>query len=264
VTDEPDLLVEQREGALYMRINRPDAMNALTLGVAEGISAGLRSAVADPKICAVVIGAVGRAFCAGADLKFVEESLQGEKEIDQIAFTQRLSGVFDEIEAAPIPVIGAVNGIALAGGLEMLLACDLILAAESARIGDGHANYGLLPGGGSSVRLPRLIGPTRAKYLLFTGELLPARELEAQGLVNAVVADEALDDAVAELVEKLAAKSPLGLARMKRLVNDGLEQPTATAIRLEHALSDAHRHSHDMEEGLAAFSAKRKPEFDGT
>jgi enoyl-CoA hydratase len=263
VSTEPELLVEQRDGALHMRINRPDAMNALTLGVADGISDGLRRAVEDPQIHAAVIGGVGRAFCAGADLKFVEHALQDEGEIDQIAFTQRLSGVFDEIEAAPIPVIAAVNGIALAGGLEMLLACDLVVAAESAKIGDGHANYGLLPGGGSSVRLPRLIGPNRAKYLLFTGEFLSARELEAQGLVNQVVPDDQLEDAVAGLVGKLVDKSPLGLARMKQLVNDGLQQPTATAVRLEHALSDAHRHSHDMEEGLAAFSGKRKPKFTG-
>jgi enoyl-CoA hydratase/carnithine racemase len=259
-----EILVEKRGTALWLTINRPHALNALTLDVADAMSAALRSAAEDPGVRVVVITATGRAFCSGADLKTVNASITGADETDQIGFTARLAALFDQIEASKLPVIAAVNGLALAGGLELLLACDLVLAAESARIGDGHANYGLLPGGGSSVRLPRRIGPTRAKYLLFTGELLPARELEQAGLVNAVVPDDHLEGAVEELVAKLATKSPLGLSRMKWLVNDGLEQPTPTAVRLELALSDAHRYSHDMREGLTAFNEKRRPQFSGT
>jgi enoyl-CoA hydratase/carnithine racemase len=259
-----EIVVEKRGAALWLTINRPHALNALTLEVADGMSAGMRRAADDPQIRAVVITATGRAFCSGADLKDVNASITGAVQVDQIAFTARLAALFNEIEASALPVIAAINGITLAGGLELMLVCDLVLAAESARIGDGHANYGLLPGGGSSVRLPRRVGPTRAKYMLFSGDLIPARELEAAGLVNAVVPDTELNAAVEDLVARLAEKSPLGLARMKWLVNDGLEQPTATAVRLELALSDAHRHSHDMREGLAAFSEKRTPEFDGT
>jgi enoyl-CoA hydratase len=259
-----ELLAERRGAALWLTINRPHALNALTDEVAEAMSTALRSAVTDPSVRAVVITATGRAFCSGADLKNVNASITGADQTDQIAFTARLAALFNEIEASKLPVIAAVNGVALAGGLELMLACDLVVAAESAKIGDGHANYGLLPGGGSSVRLPRRIGSTRAKYLLFTGDLLSARELEAAGLVNAVVSDDALDSAVEELVVKLADKSPLGLSRMKWLVNDGLEQPTSTALGLELALSDAHRFSDDMREGLAAFIEKRRPEFTGT
>jgi enoyl-CoA hydratase len=251
---ESDLLVERRGAALWLTINRPDALNALTFQVAEAMSAGIRRATNDPDVRVIVITAIGRAFCSGADLKFVNASITGAEETDQIAFTARLAALFDEIEATKL----------LAGGLELMLVCDLVLAAESAKIGDGHANYGLLPGGGSSVRLPRRIGPTRAKYLLFTGDLVPARELEATGLVNAVVPDDELEPAVEVLVAKLANKSPLGLSRMKWLVNDGLEQPTATAVRLELALSDAHRYSDDMREGLAAFNEKRQPHFGGS
>ena len=144
-----------------------------------------------------------------------------------------------------------------------MLCCDLVLAVRSAKIGDAHANYGLLPGGGSSVRLPRKIGPTRAKYLLFTGEFVPAADLVAPGLVNEVVEDRELIKAVERLVAKLAAKSPLVLRRMKALVDDGLEQPSATALRLEILASEVHAHSHDMKEGLAAFEEKRKPHFIG-
>jgi enoyl-CoA hydratase len=261
---ESDLLVQRRGAALWLTINRPDALNALTLGVADALSAGIRRATNDPNVRVIVITGIGRAFCSGADLKVVNASITGADDTDQIAFTARLAALFDEIEATKLPVIGAINGLALAGGLELMLVCDLVVAAESAKIGDGHANYGLLPGGGSSVRLPRRIGPTRAKYLLFTGDLVPARELEATGLVNAVVPDDQLEPAVEALVAKLADKSPLGLSRMKWLINDGLEQPTATAVRLELALSDAHRYSDDMREGLAAFNEKRRPHFSGS
>jgi enoyl-CoA hydratase/carnithine racemase len=144
-----------------------------------------------------------------------------------------------------------------------VLCCDLVIAAQSARLGDAHANYGLLPGGGASVRLPRKIGPTRAKYLLFTGDFVPASELVASGLVNLVVPDGELETAVMDLAAKLASRSPLGLRRMKQLVNDALEQPIATGLRLELLASALHQHSHDMNEGLAAFQEKRPPAFDG-
>jgi enoyl-CoA hydratase/carnithine racemase len=167
------------------------------------------------------------------------------------------------LERFPRPVIAAVNGLAMAGGLELLLCCDLVIAARSAKLGDAHANFGLLPGGGSSVRLPRKIGPTRAKYLLFTGESVPAEELVAAGLVNEVVEDADLMAATRRLVAKLAVKSPLVLRRMKALVDDGLEQPSAQALRLELLASEVHAQSADLKEGLAAFVEKRQPRFTG-
>jgi enoyl-CoA hydratase/carnithine racemase len=145
----------------------------------------------------------------------------------------------------------------------LVLCCDLVIAARSAKLGDAHANFGLLPGGGSSVRLPRKIGPTRAKYLLFTGDFLPADDLIASGLVNEVVDDAELTAAAERMVAKLGAKSSLVLRRMKALVADGLEQPKDVALRLELLASEVHAHSHDMREGLAAFEQKRKPSFIG-
>ena len=178
-------------------------------------------------------------------------------------FLESVLVVMARLETCPRPVIAALNGLTLAGGLELVLCCDLVLAARSAKIGDAHANFGLLPGGGSSVRLPRKIGPTRAKYLLYTGEFLPAEDLVAAGLVNEVVDDAGLVPAVERLVAKLAGKSPLVLRRMKALVDDGLEQPKSTALKLELLASELHTHSHDMKEGLAAFEEKRKPSFLG-
>lgn len=260
----PDVAYEVRGAGAWIRIDRPDAMNALNPAVIAGIRESLEKAEADDDVRAVVVTGTGRAFCAGADLKAIQQMSAHDDPATSIgAFLREAGRVFDGLEAFPKPVIAAVNGLALAGGLELILCCDLVIAAESAKLGDAHANYGLLPGGGSSVRLPRKIGPTWAKYLLFTGEFLPASDFIPLGLVNRVVPDDELDDAVDHLVATLATKSPLGLKRMKQLIHDGLEQPVATGVRLELLASEAHAHSHDMAEGLAAFNEKRPPRFTG-
>ncbi|HLT26750.1 MAG TPA: enoyl-CoA hydratase/isomerase family protein [Zeimonas sp.] len=257
-----DVLTAVRDGALWITLNRPDAMNALTPDVLSGINAALDDAQADAAVRAVVLTGSGRAFCAGADLKYVRaQSDEGAGATDR--FLRRVLDTMNRLEHFPMPVIAAVNGLALAGGLELVLCCDLVVAARSARLGDAHANYGLLPGGGASVRLPRKIGPTRAKYLLFTGEFVPAEELVAAGLVNLVVDDEQLAAATGSLASRIASKSPVGLRRMKQLVSDGLQQPVETALRLELLACEAHANSEDMKEGLAAFAAKRKPVFTG-
>lgn len=257
-----DVLTAVRDGALWITLNRPDAMNALTPDVLSGINAALDYAQADAAVRAVVLTGSGRAFCAGADLKYVRaQSDEGAGATDR--FLRRVLDTMNRLEHFPMPVIAAVNGLALAGGLELVLCCDLVVAARSARLGDAHANYGLLPGGGASVRLPRKIGPTRAKYLLFTGEFIPAEELVAAGLVNLVVDDEQLAAATGSLASRIASKSPVGLRRMKQLVSDGLQQPVETALRLELLACEAHANSEDMKEGLAAFAAKRKPVFTG-
>lgn len=256
------VLVERRGAAAWLRINRPEAMNSLNVDVVEGLQKGLDGAETDDEVRCVVLTGTGRAFCAGADLKLVRNSVEGSGD-GQRQFLELVGALLNRIESFPKPVIAAVNGLALAGGLETVLCCDLVVAARSARLGDAHANYGLLPGGGASVRLPRKIGPTRAKYLMFTGDFVPAAELVEAGLVNQVVPDGELDAAVTALVDKLAARSPLGLRRMKQLVNDALEQPVGTGLRLELLASALHQHSHDMTEGLRAFQEKRPPVFTG-
>jgi enoyl-CoA hydratase len=261
IKPEQSVLVEVRAHAVWITLNRPAALNAITPDMVAGITAALMQAD-DPAIKAVVLMGTGRAFCAGADLKYVNSATQG----DEAAATRFLDSVLDmmaRLESCPRPVIAAVNGLALAGGLELVLCCDLVIAARSAKLGDAHANFGLLPGGGSSVRLPRKIGPTRAKYLLFTGDFVPADDLVACGLVNEVVDDAELTAAVERLVAKLGSKSSLVLRRMKALVADGLEQPKEVALRLELLASEVHVHSHDMKEGLAAFEEKRNPSFIG-
>lgn len=253
---------EIRDGAMWITINRPDAMNSLTPRVLSEMSRALDQAENTAGVHAVVLTGSGRAFCAGADLKYVQtqvdDSADGPKR-----FLSEVLAFMNRLESFPMPVIAAVNGLALAGGLELVLCCDLVIAVRSAKLGDAHANYGLLPGGGGSVRLPRKIGPTRAKYLLYTGEFMGAEELAAAGLVNLVVDDGDLLAAATKLVTTLTRKSPIGLRRMKALVDDGLAQPLESALRLELLASEVHAHSADMKEGLAAFNAKRTPVFTG-
>ena len=254
------VLTEVRDGAIWLTLNRPEAMNSISPAVVQGLMHGLDLAATSNEVRAVVLCGTGRAFCAGADLKFVRST----GDTDGVgSFLGDFLVLLNRLEAFPKPVIAAVNGMALAGGLEMVLCCDLVVAARSAQFGDAHANYGLLPGGGGSVRLPRKIGPTRAKYLMFTGEFVSAERMKSAGLVNEVVDDPALLEAVGALVASIAAKSPLGLARMKALVDDGLQQPHETALRQELLMSALHEQSHDMHEGLAAFEEKRAPRFVG-
>jgi enoyl-CoA hydratase/carnithine racemase len=260
--NDAQVISEIKHGAMWITLNRPHAMNSITPEILKGIGDALDEAAASRDIRAIVITGTGRAFCAGADLKYVQnQTSEGSNGADQ--FLKTVLATMNRLESFPMPVIAAVNGMALAGGLEFVLCCDLVIAARSAKFGDAHANYGLLPGGGGSVRLPRKIGPTRAKYLLYTGEFVAAEDLLAAGLVNAVVEDGALTSAVESLVAKLASKSPIGLRRMKALVDDGLGQPMESALRLELLASEVHAHSEDMKEGLAAFNEKRTPVFTG-
>ncbi|WP_372394640.1 enoyl-CoA hydratase/isomerase family protein [Azospirillum sp. HJ39] len=258
-----DIAYELRDGSARITLNRPEELNAIGPRLIEEFGDALDRAADDVGVLALVVTGAGRAFCAGADLKFLNEAPAERRATAAAAFVRSASLLMDRIEAFPKPVVAAVNGLATAGGMELVLSCDLVLAVRGARLGDGHANYGLLPGAGASVRLPRKIGVTLAKQLFFTGDLVSADELAARGLINQVVGDGELEGAVDALVRKLATKSPLGLARMKQLVDDGLNQPRETAMRLELAMSALHLHSADFQEGLAAFNAKRKPRFVG-
>ncbi|MGI4813879.1 MAG: enoyl-CoA hydratase/isomerase family protein [Janthinobacterium lividum] len=259
------LLCERRGHALWLTLNRPDAMNSMSPTLVAEIGQALDLMADDRQVRCLVITGSGRAFCAGADLKAVK-SLSGETDpvVATKAFLSAATQLLSRIERLPLPVIAAVNGIALAGGLETVLVSDLVIAAEEAKFGDAHAKYGLLPGWGGSVRLPRKIGPNRAKQLIFTADHVPARTMFDWGLVNEVVPRARLVEAVDAWVARLVDKSPLGLRRMKQLVDDGLEQSPETALRNEQLMVELHNQSHDRREGLAAFAEKRAPAFNGT
>ena len=256
-----ELLSHQIHAVLWLKLNRPHALNALTPTLVDALASAVESAVLNPEIRVIVLSGEGRAFCAGADLK---ESEKRSREIGgSVAFVRSVGALMNLIEACPKPIIAAVNGIAVAGGLELVLACDIVIAAESAVLGDAHSNYALFPGGGATARLPRKVGLNNAKHLMFTGEMRAAREWQALGLVSQVAADAELANVVSAIADKLATKSPLILARMKEALNDALDQPLQIALKRERDLSELHSLSFDRAEGLAAFREKRTPRFEG-
>lgn len=253
--------VDVTDSIAWLTLNRPEAMNALNRPLVAALDSALSLVASDSAVRVVVLTGSGKAFCAGGDLK---EFLDDDGEVDPdelLSFVRYASCVLDRLPQLGKPVIASVNGFAMAGGLELVLACDLVVAAASARLGDAHSNFGVLPGGGGAARLARVVGPTVAKYLAFTGDAVPAERLVPFGLVNEVVPDEELHVRTHQLAARIAGKSVPGLAHMKRLINDGLEQPLDTALRLEHQALAVHVHDPDMREGLAAFRERRKPHY---
>lgn len=260
---EPAVLYELRGQVAWITLNRPQALNALSPELMQGLNMALDRVEAEETARAAVLTGAGRAFCAGGDLKFFRQTLGTGERSQFMAFLREIQAVMRRLEMLPLPTIAAVNGAAVAGGLELVLCCDLVIASETARIGDGHANFGIIPGGGGSVRLPRKIPVAIAKQLLFTGELLPAAAWARWGLVNQVVPAAELQSAVTALTAAISRNSPLGLRWMKQLVNDGLEQPQDTALRAELYAFESYAASEDILEGLAAFEEKRQPQFRG-
>jgi enoyl-CoA hydratase/carnithine racemase len=265
---EPAVRVERRGAALWLYLNRPSALNGISPEIVGGLEDGLDQAARDDDVRVVVLAASGRVFCAGADLKYVLDIAAPGGATDDAArlhdeFTSQVGETFSRIESFPKPVVAAVHGLAVAGGLELVLCADVVVAAESARFGDAHANYGLLPGAGGSARLPRRVGLATAKYLMFTGQAVSARELLHTDLVTKVVDDDDLEPEVGRLVDQLAGKSPLGLRVMKDLANAAFETPLSTGLRQE--ADDVRRHtgSADFVEGIRAFNEKRLPKFTG-
>ncbi len=255
------VIFEQRASTAWISLNRPDALNALDDAMIDELQHILDRTERDSSVRALVITGAGRAFCAGADIS----STSGDEDAHAhvTVFLERLGRVFNQLEAFPKPTIAAVNGVAAGGGLELILCCDLVVAVESAKFADAHANYGFIPGGGSTVRLPRKIGINRAKFLLFTGQFASAKEMFDAGLVNTIMPPGELEQGVQKLADFIATKSPLGLQRMKELVNDGLDTPTHIGVRRELLASNLHRRSEDNQEGLIAFQEKRRPIFRG-
>jgi enoyl-CoA hydratase/carnithine racemase len=258
--------IDRRSDALWLILDRPDRSNAISPEVIEGLDSGLAEAEADAAIKSVVVSATGPVFCAGADLKHVRSLLAAPSsgpDSPMGAFLRRVGRTLDRLERLPKPVLAAVQGPAIAGGLELVLCCDIVIAARSASFADGHAKFGFIPGGGASVRLSRRIGASRAKHLMFTGRSVSAEQLLGTDLVNEVVDDADLANAATRLTDELAARSPLGLQRMKQLAADAWDTPLDAALRTELDQAALHERSHDMAEGLSAFAEKRQPIFVG-
>ena len=246
-------------GVARVTLNRPDRLNAICPELLQDLDRACDTVEADATVRVVTLTAAGRTFCAGADLRAVRELSPDPERWD--AFMGLWHRVFDRIEALPRPVIAGVHGLALAGGLELLLVADLVVADEGARLGDQHANFGLVAGGGVSQRLPRLIGARRAKELMLLGGWLSAAEALAWGLVNRVVPAGTVAKAVEEMAGTLAAGSGSANRTVKTLVNRAFDTDLAEGLELERRLVAQHMRSADAAEGLRAFAEKRKPVF---
>jgi enoyl-CoA hydratase len=253
------LLVSVEEGVATIVVNRPEKRNALNATVRMEVVDALDALREDTEVRVVVItGAGEKAFIAGADItEFAERTPLEQRE----AMGGRR--LFEEIAAFPKPTIAMINGVALGGGCEVALACDLRIAARSARLGQPEVRLGILPGGGGTQRLPRLVGLGRALRLIMTGEAIAAEEAERIGLVDEVVDDAELARRTAELARLLAGYSPVALRLIKDAVRATMEMPLAAGLQYERELFVTAFASEDRGEGVRAFLEKRAPEFKG-
>jgi len=247
------------DGIARIVLNRPAQLNAISPDLLEDLDRVCAAIEGDPSVRAATLTAAGRAFCAGADLLAVRERVSDPARWS--AFLSLLHRVFDRIEVLPVPLVAGVHGLALAGGLELLLVADLVVMDVTARIGDQHANFGLVAGGGGSQRLPRLVGARRAKELMLLGGWLDAAQALAWGLVNRVVPAGQVGPAVEELARELVGKSVAASRTALRLVDQGLDLTLPDGLALERRLAGEHMRGPDAAEGLRAFAEKRAPVF---
>jgi enoyl-CoA hydratase/carnithine racemase len=255
------LLCETIGSVARLTLNRPRAMNAMNLALLAALDKRLDEIARDDAIRVLVITGSGAAFCAGADLKEVLATRQldaGEPD-----FLDRATVTLNRLRNFGKPVIAALNGVTMAGGLELAMCADIVVAAESATIGDAHANFGVYPGAGGAAVLPRLIPLNMAMYLLFTGKSLTAAEMKSCGLVAEVHPDAALPDAVLKLAGDIATKSPIALRRMKEVARASSDKAREDALQHEQVALRQHLRTFDFQEGLQAFAEKRAPRFRG-
>ena len=254
------VLYEVRGRAALVTVNRPDKRNALNDQVRTDIKAAIRRAAADAAVRAVILtGAGDKAFIAGADIA----EFEGKTPVQQWRDMSN-DPVYDVPEECPKPVIAAVNGFCLGGGMELALACDIRIASGNAKFGQPEVNLGIIPGGGGTQRLPRAIGVAAALRLILTGEMIEAAEAHRLGIVSEVCAAAELMPRALALAELIASKSPVAVASAKQATRAALSLPLDEGLRMERSLFAMCFASQDKIEGVKAFLEKRTPEFPGT
>lgn len=254
-----NVLVEKRGRVAVVTINRPDKLNALNAATRNDILAAFDSLEKDDEIRVVVItGAGEKAFIAGADIS----EFAGMTAVQQRA-VMKGRRAFDAVEDFPKPVIAMINGFALGGGCELALACDIRVASSNAKLGQPEIKLGIIPGGGGTQRLTRLIGEGKSMELILTGDMITADEAERLRLVNYVVAPDQLEAKTMELANKIAEMSPVALSMAKAAVKSAARLDLRGGLDAEVDLFALCFSSEDKEEGVQAFLEKRKPEFKG-
>lgn len=240
-------------GIRLLTINKPQSLNALDSEVLGELGAAVADIASDESVRAVIITGEGRAFVAGADISEMvhKDPMQG------LAFGKAGAEVFRAIEQLPMPVIAAVNGFALGGGCELAMACDLRIASAKAKFGQPEVGLGIIPGFSGTQRLPRLVGPAKAKELIYTGEVIRADEALRIGLVNKVVEPEALMDEALALAGKIAAQAPVAVKLAKKAIDTGLQSDIDTGIAIENDLFAICFSTPDQKTRMEAFLNKK-------
>ncbi len=260
ITMGKELIYKREDDVATITLNREEALNALNTPVLTQLKTVLADIEADESLRAIVItGAGNRAFCAGADVHEIKDM----SPIEARDWSLWVQSVISYLEQIGKPVIARINGFCLGGGLELAMACDFRIASDNSIFGLPEINLGIIPGGGGTQRLARLIGKTKAMEMLMTGEPIDAKEALALRLVNQVVPVAELDAAVDSVLNKLRAKSRLTLRTIKLAVNNGLEMDLERALRYEAESFGSAVSTSDAKEGLQAFIEKRKPVFKG-
>jgi enoyl-CoA hydratase len=252
------LIVETSEAVVLIRLNRPEALNALNQRLADELTAALEAAEADETVRAIVITGSERAFAAGADIK--EMASKSYRDV----FTEDfITKNWETVARCRKPVIAAVAGYALGGGCELAMMCDFVIAAENARFGQPEITLGVSPGAGGTQRLPRFVGKAKAMDMVLTGRMMDAAEAERSGLVSRVVPTDKLLDEAMGVARTIAALSPNAVMLTKEMVNAAFETPLSQGVKLERRLFHSLFAFEDQKEGMAAFLEKRKPAFKG-
>jgi enoyl-CoA hydratase/carnithine racemase len=254
----PVVIVEQpAESAALIRINRPDARNALNMEVRRLIAQHLTEMGDDDAIRCIILTGNEKSFAAGADIK----EMAGAGTIEMMA--RGTHKLWRSIAACPKPVIAAVNGFALGGGCELAMTCDIIIAGESAKFGQPEVKIGIIPGGGGTQRLTRVAGKYKALRYILTGDLFGAKEAFDMGLASEIVPDSEVEKRAVEMAQQIAALSPLAIRQAKEVVLRGMDAALDTGLALETKAIQILFSSQDQKEGMAAFIEKRKPKFQG-
>jgi enoyl-CoA hydratase len=250
------LIFEKKDGIRIITLNRPERLNSINTQLISELEGLIAEINEDKEARVVILTGVGRAFCAGADVKQVIDPNAKKLPTGRNTF-------FSKLEDIKVPVIAAINGLCIGGGLEFALCCDFRITIDTAIFGAGEVNLGAIPGGGGTARLPRLIGPGRAKEFLYFGKNVDAQEAYRIGLVNKVVSPEALMDETMKWAKELETKAPLSLKMLKDCVNVGMQMDLSGALDYEGKCSEYLGNTEDLMEGMRAFAEKRKPEFKG-
>ena len=254
-----NLLIEKRGVIAKITINRPDVLNVLNEDTLLELKEAFSDLSKDDEVRVVILTGVGRAFVAGVDIK----ELADKNVVEAWELSILFQGVLRDIEEIHKPVIAAINGFALGGGCELLMACDIIIASESAKFGQPEINLGIIPGAGGTQRLPRLVGRCKAKELIFSGDIIDAEEAKDIGLVNRVTSDGQLEVEVMDIAEKIGKKSPIAIGFAKEAVNVSTETDLNSGTSYEASLFSACFSTEDHAEGMRAFLEKQEPVFKG-